>query len=472
MSAASPLRKRLVGITAAGIETSLMENTTAELSLPDILRFYTPLAATSVLMMVTHSIVSGATARTAAPAIALAGHSAAVSVGQLFEAPCYGLQRMALTFTSGEKSFGLVRRTSLWLVSGLVAGLLALSWTPFSKTVLMGVLGLTEEVYRAAVLSLRVCIVWPVSSALRSLYQSVIVLQKRTVWMTANMFVRVGVMLLAAWVLPRMWPQGPVGATILMLGLTTEAVLAFLVTKRALKPLALENDDSSLPTPRQIASFAMPLAVAASLQTLANPTIAAALSRTASPEITLSGYQVATSFSYIFAALTYNIYHAVVIYVRDARTYRKIRAFSFSLGAAGSAALLICNVPIVGAWVFGKLLGTTPDITGQAMATLRMLTITPVLLAFTEFYGGLLMFTRHAVWVTASKLANVAVTSCSVLVLAKAFPSLGGALGALAIVSGAFIEVLIGYSMSRRFKECRAYSDETLQSEPQFASIE
>ena len=45
-------------------------------TLADLLRFYLPLAATSILMMITHSVISGATARTLYPTLALAAYSA------------------------------------------------------------------------------------------------------------------------------------------------------------------------------------------------------------------------------------------------------------------------------------------------------------------------------------------------------------------------------------------------------------
>ena len=101
----------------------------------------------------------------------------------------------------------------------LLAALSVICWTPLSRHVLIDMLGVSEEVYRMAVPSMRVFMLWPVWSCVRSVFQVPIVIKKQTVWLTINMVVRVMVMFAAAAILPGLWPVGPVGASILMLGI-------------------------------------------------------------------------------------------------------------------------------------------------------------------------------------------------------------------------------------------------------------
>jgi hypothetical protein len=423
--------------------------------LPEVLRFYVPLAATSVLMMVTHSVISGAVARTLNPALALAAYSAAYSVGQVFESPCYGMQRMGLTFIAGKRSSRTVTGAALGMLSVLLLGFSLTAWTPIAGWVFKGLLRVPEDAYPMALASLRVFIVWPVSSAVRSMFQPHIVLARRTVWLSVNMAFRVGVMVAAALALPRLWPGGPVGATILVLGIGTEALLAAVVSKSAIPPLADEPEDEPPLTPRQVLRFALPLALAASAQNLGRPVVTAALLRTVRPEITLSGYQVASSFSYIFVALTYNIYHAVVVYVRDRESYRKVQAFSLGLGALGLALLAACSIPQVGNLVFGRIIGAPADISREAMKTLAILTVSPLGAAAVEFYGGILMMKRHASWLTLAKIVNMASTCLIAIALAVLFPAIGSAAGAIAVVAGPLIETAISYRLIHVFPDCR-----------------
>ena len=65
-----------------------------------------------------------------------------------------------------------------------------------------------SEIYHMALDSLKVFILCTISSALRSVFQTPIVLKKKTHYMAINMVVRVFMMLAAAAVLPGIWPTG------------------------------------------------------------------------------------------------------------------------------------------------------------------------------------------------------------------------------------------------------------------------
>jgi hypothetical protein len=408
----------------------------------------------SILMMVTHSVISEAVARTAAPALALAAYSAAYAVGQVLEAPCYGMQRMGLTFMRGKRSARTVLGAETAMLSAILLAYALVSWTPLATWVFRHVLGVSADIYPLAVASLRVFILWPTFSAVRSLFQPRIVLAKRTVWLSVNMIARVAVMVVLAAVLPTLLPGGPVGSVILVAGIGTEAALAFLVARALMPPLDDDPQDEPPVSAGGVFSFALPLALAASVQTVGRPVVTAALLRAANPTVTLAGFQVASSFSYIFTALTYNIYHVVVIYVKDSQSYRKMQAFCLGLGALGTVLLALCSVPPVARLVFGGMIGTPADVSQEAVRTLAVLTLSPLTAASMEFYSGILMFRRRASLVTLAKIINMAST-CGIAVGVVALaPGTGGMAGAAAIVLGPLIEAGIAYGFVRRSPEC------------------
>jgi hypothetical protein len=426
-----------------------------DVTFADLFKFYLPMVATSVLMMMTHSVVSGAVARTAAPTLALAAYSAAHSIGQIFESPCYGMQRMTLAFTHGKSSHGVIQRVGLSMLAFLLAVFTLLAWTPLSKALFIDVLGLTKDVYSFAIPSFRVFMIWPIVSTLRAFYQPIIVLRKKTYWTTVNMFFRVAFMFGAALILPKALPYGPVGAVILMIGIATEAVLSLGVVKSALPPLETEDSSTQIPNFSNVFKFALPLAIAGSLQNLAKPFITASLSRTVNPEVTLAGYQVALTFSYIFTSVTFNIYQLVMVFVRDNESFRKVRVFSVGMGILSAFLLVVCSVPGVGNWIFGSIIGTDVETTIEALRTLSVLAVTPALFSYVELSGGVLMLNKHTVYVTAAKLANVGVTSMAVLFLASKYPAMGGNIGALGLVAGALAEIAILHSVVSVKPDCR-----------------
>ncbi|HOV65745.1 MAG TPA: hypothetical protein PLR48_02210 [Bacillota bacterium] len=445
------------GLTTAEDSDVLL---TAHLKYPlaDLLRFYLPLAATSVLMMVTHSVVSGAIARTMYPTIALAAYSVSYSVGQVFESPCYAMQRICLTFTTGKKTFRKAAQVTLIILGALVFLQSLVTWTPLSRYVFMNLLGVSDEVYHVALVSLKVLILWPISSALRSIFQTPIVVKKQTHFMTINMLIRVLLMFVAAAVLPTIWPNGPVGASILMLGLSTEAVLAFVVSKRFIPPLEDEDPNEPIIGHAEILRFALPLVFASVVQTLGRPIIAAALSRTVNPDVSLAGYQVALSYSFIFTALTYNIYHLVIIFVKGKASFKQAKRFSSALGIVGLVCLLLSSLPFIGNWVFGTMIGAPLDTLPETLKTLAFVSFMPLMACFAEFYGGMLIMKRHTSWVTVAKCANVVITAALAMAGARLFPGMGGAIGTLAMAAGSGAEALTCYIMFNRFPECRVYA--------------
>ena len=423
----------------------------------EVAKFYIPLAATSVLMMVTHSVISGAVSRTLNPVAALAAYSTAYSVGQIFESPCYGMQRMGLTFVRGKQSLAAVMRVALGMLAIILVAYSLTAWTPLASYIFKNLLRVPDEVYPLAVASLQVFILWPLSSAVRSIFQPRIVLAKKTYWLTVNMVFRVSVMFGVALFLPRVWPAGPVGATILVSGIVTEALFAWLVVRFALPRLSDDPPNETPATGSHVLKFALPLAFAASAQTFGRPVLTASLLRTLNPTITLAGYQVAASFSYIFVALTYNIYHAVVVYVKDGPSFRRMQAFCLGLGGVGFVLMALCSIPQVGAAIFGKVIGAPADISREALRTLAVLTFTAPAAASMEFYSGVLMMKRRAPMVTFAKVVNMGSTCFIAITLVKLFPSMGAVAGAVALSAGPFIEAAISYRVIRTSPEFREF---------------
>ncbi len=446
--------------SSGGAGTDLQEPSLSKQPLVALLKFYLPLAASSILMMVTHSVVSGAVARTLYPTIALAAYSASYSVAQVFQSPCYGLNRMCLTFTKGKRSHKKVAQVTLMILAIIVLLLSMISWTPLAEIIFLDVLGVSEEVCSMAVPSLRAFVFWPISAAIRSIFQSPIVMRKQTTWLTINMVARVVIMFAAAAILPGIWPVGPVGAIILMLGLGTEAFLSFVVSKKGIQPLEEEGPDELIPSTSQILKFALPLLIASPIQNIGRPIITGALSRTVTPEATLAGYQVALSFSFIFASITYNIYHMVIIFVKNPQSFKLIRRFSAILGIIAMTGLWICSIPKIGSWIFGSIIKTPPEVIPEALKTLTFVAVMPFMTSLGEFYGGILMMKQHTIGVTAAKFSNMLVSSLLVTTLARAYPAMGAAIGSISLASGSAMEAFVCYRMFRRLPRYQQFVDD------------
>lgn len=106
------------------------------------------------------------------------------------------------------------------------------------------------------------------------------------------------------------------------------------------------------------------------IQMFGRPVLTAALLRTLDPTTTVAGWQVASSFSYILVALTYNIYHVVVVFVKDARSFRQIQSFCQGLRLIGFLLIgMVSGIPQLGTYIFEQVIGSPPDVSRKAVRT-------------------------------------------------------------------------------------------------------
>jgi hypothetical protein len=119
--------------------------------------------------------------------------------------------------------------------------------------------------------------------------------------------------------------------------------------------------------------------------------------------------------------------------------------------------LLIASLPGPGSFVFGTVIGAPHDISQEAVRTLLVLAVTPLLLACAEFFDGVLMLHRHSGLVTAAKICNVAVTCLTAMTVARYWPQAGGVAGALGIAGGALVEALFSYRYVRVLPDTAGY---------------
>lgn len=423
------------------------------------LKFYIPLAATGVMLMMNHTTASSAVARAADPAVGLSAYASAFAVGNLFEIMCFGMQRMGLTFIRGTKSFKVVLATAAKILAVLLGAMAILAWTPLAGFLTGKVLGLTPAVADKTIYSLRLMILWPATSAIRSLFQSRVVFGKKTGWVTVAMAFRLGASLSASILLPKIWPNGPVGAVILVGGLMAEMLVSMVAALRFVPPLREEGPGETVPTGGDVLRFFLPLALAQVATPLVRSVMIGSLARTVNSELTMSGYQMATSVSGILSAVTIHMYQPVMVFVRGRQSFRSVRRYSWIVGGASCLAILLCNLPGLRTLVFEKILGAPKDIAASALGALIVLAMTPLLNSTNEFNAGILMLKKRTVWVTACKITNASVCALSIVTLTRLFPEGGAVLAALASVLGGAAEAVLSYTTVRRLPECAEYRD-------------
>ncbi len=133
-----------------------------------VLGFHTPLAATSLLTLLSQPLISAGLARAAFPEQSLAAWPVASSV--VFLARSFGMavQEVIIALTDGPETLGPVRRFSFNIAMGAVLALALIAFTPLADLYLLEVAGVSPELAGFVVPGLQAALLIPGLTALQS----------------------------------------------------------------------------------------------------------------------------------------------------------------------------------------------------------------------------------------------------------------------------------------------------------------
>lgn len=417
-----------------------------------LLSFFLPLAASSMMMMGSHSIISSALARTTNAAVALAAYSVAQSVSVLFESPCHNIRRMAIALLDDKASYNAIRGASLVIFGIVLSGVLLVAYGPLGPFVFTRLLGISNELYPDVISTFRLFTIFPVVSTLRAFYQGLIIKRRKTYIITINMVLRLILMVIVAQVLPRVpgITGGGVGAILLAVGVGSEAILAAVTAFTWKKTLGDEpTAGQTTVSTRSALLFYLPLAVASILENFAKPLINSGLARTASPELALAGYQVAYSFAWIFVGIAFNIHQVVIVFGNSAESLAKVRRFVWTVGIITTGSLLLLTFSGATGWIIENIIGVDADIRRTAVNNVVVLAFMPLTFCLSEFFAGTLIVGRQTSSVTMAKLMNTAGIAVATFAIAAFFPQLAPYMAGLATLFGSIVEGIVAYWLTR-----------------------
>jgi hypothetical protein len=149
--------------------------------MPEIARFYYPLALTSMLSMALGPLVTFGLGHGRAPLESLASWPVVISLVFLFRSGGLGYQEAAVALIGkGEGHVREVTRVGLWLGFAFSTVLAFLALTPFETIWLQRVAGLTPELASFAVWPVRIMILLPALEYLLAVQRARLILEHRT----------------------------------------------------------------------------------------------------------------------------------------------------------------------------------------------------------------------------------------------------------------------------------------------------
>ncbi|HSL93221.1 MAG TPA: hypothetical protein VK905_01290 [Bacillota bacterium] len=422
-------------------------------SAKDLLIFFIPLGITSMLMMGSHSIISSALARTADAAAALAAFSVAQSISMMFESPCFALRRLFVSQIDDQDSFATLLKVTGITIAFVFAMQLTIAYSSIGRYIFLNLVGISEDLLPNTLAAYRVFMLLPVASAIRSSYQGLIIVSRKTHYLTMNILVRLATMIgLAALFASntQLASGGAVGAIIMVSGMSMEAFMAFVTGRRLRHKLPTMPERGEKISLASSWIFFFPLIGAQFVQSFDRLFISAGLARTVSAEVSIAAYQVAWSTAWIFASVAFNIHQVVLVFVKDQESLRAVKKFAVSIGIAFSSLLFVLSVTPLGTYVLTNWIGTEAEITRPTLQMLTFISVIPFILSKSEIYAGILMRTKHTIQMTYAKVANLATLGFTVFIIGSLYPEAGGLLAAFSMIAGYLAEWAVLYYFGRK----------------------
>ena len=408
-------------------------------------RFYTPLAATSLLLTATNPILAAALARSVDPVTALAGYSVSFAVCGVLYAPLFVMQQVAAARLLAEASFSPVKRFAYLIgaVMSLVGALIA--YTAAGDVVFARVVGVGPEVLAEALRAMQW--LWPVPflTAVRAAHQGRLVAGHRTVPIAAATGGRTGVLAVVAFALLTTGGGAWLGAAAFTAGLVLETLVVMWSRTPGLQ-LERENCEADK---ENVARFSAPLMLNVLLWWATPLIINAVLARTADPDPALAAFGVVEAMAWFIAAPVGQLQHASIALVDCSETHRRVRKWGAMVAFSMTAVLLVLSIPAVREPVLRYVFALDAGLVGLAGAALPIAAAYPFLYGLRQYYQGLFVRSGRTMDVGAGAVLRVtSIVAAALLVRDAGFT--GAVLGVGLAVFGLTIEGLFLVRLARK----------------------
>lgn len=384
-----------------------------EISIKELFLFFLPLAITSFLTVITHSLFNAGMARLPSPEVMIAAFAVAKSLIQIFQSPTMMIRQTVTALIDHRKN---LRKTILFLsvvILSVVILLGIIAFSGISRMLLRDVMGLSGRTLEEAIVIFRVLFIFPAIFGIRNIYQAFSIKFRTTPLVTLSSVVRITYVFIFIMLIDRLTMVQPaVLSGLMFLGAVIAETLVMIIGTRVLhksipKGLDAMERPEGVAEPKaitypNIAYFYLPLIVTTLIKTVVMPVVNSGLARTVEPELAISVFAVAWSLGMIFLS-PFIMFHQLPLIFCDEpgrQNNRNVRKFAFLTALVSATGLFVLAFTDLGYFVLTRLIGASQEISILAADVLKFMCLLPFLMVAREYFWGVLMKrrkTRH-IW--------------------------------------------------------------------------
>ncbi|OIJ14662.1 multi antimicrobial extrusion protein MatE [Anaerobacillus alkalilacustris] len=413
-----------------------------ELSISKILLFFIPLGLSASLVTISHIIINGTLTRGDNPEIIIASYVIAMSLFAITERLGVLLRHTCSALVRDKISYKAMSMVGLYVISSLMIVSLLIAYTPIGNLIFATFYGAKADVVDQIVDVYQVLVFVILFSAIRCLYQGVIILNRQTKWLTIGMIIRlIGMYLLSLYFIHTGNITAKSGAYIFLLGMFIESVVSFVEGRLLVKKMINKDENHKITTQRQVFRFYKPLIFSTLIIVLVSPIINAFLGKTTDVELAIASYAIALSITQLILSFFTYTHQIVLTFYKDHS--EKVKSFTLIAGFVPTIILGIFCFTSIGPFFIETVLGANERLLEASMQSLRVFLLMTIVFPFLDFTNGLLLLRSQTKVMVLSQGTNVAVTLVVLFIAAAVVPEWNGMIGALAQSIGLIAELFV-----------------------------
>ena len=430
-------------------------------SLKEQTLFYLPLAATAFIIIITHSFFNAGLARLPNPEVLIAAFAVAKSLMHVFQSPVMMIRQTVTALIDHRKNF---RKTliALALIAGGVVFVLAVTaYSGLSRWLFHHVMGLEGQTLDEAVAMLQILFIFPLLVSIRDFFSGLLIKFRNAPLIAAASVARVVYVALLVISIEHLaqWPGALLASLMFVGGVGIETLIVVVGTRllngSVSQKLAALDKEAGQTEPKRLTyplfiRFFTPLIVTTAITNVFMPIVNAGLARSDQPDLTLSVFAVAWGLGMVVLSPSNMLHQLPIRYDIEGGKNQSIRLFIFALAGLSALIMALIAFTSLGYHILRHWIGTSHEISLLASDVLKLMCVSPFLLATREYFWGILLKRRLTRFLWRGKLINLA---CLLLVLAGLMalnPANAAIVGALCLISGDAAECLFLLWVSRR----------------------
>jgi len=367
---------------------------TERLTYRKVTLFWGPLALTWLMMALEQPILIAFIARLSDAKLNLAAFGIAGSFAMIIESPIIMLMSASTALVTGRNSYRKLKRFTDILNAGITGIQILILIPPVFNFIVIGLMGVPEEVARLAHIALIIFLPWAASIGYRRFYQGILIRNNLTRRVTYGTMVRLSVIVITGLSLYSAGVPGAyVGAGAMSLAVLSEAIATRIMVSKTLKVLTnredTENGNMGL---RSITKFYYPLALTSILSLGVHPFVTFFLGRSNMAVESLAVLPVVNSLVFIFRSLGLSYQEVNIALIGTYKqNYRILRNFALYLGTVVTVLIsILAFTPLADLW-FINISGLSMELADLSYLPLKIMVLLPALTVLLNFQRSLLV---------------------------------------------------------------------------------